>query len=137
MKQLLLLLLLFSAGLASCQQSAGRDLPMAASAEAPAKKGTAVLPLAAYQAKMAELPALQLLDVRTPPEFAAGHIPGAINCNLYDDNFAEQLQKLDKNRPVMLYCRSGARSATASKQMEEMGFSEIYDLRGGYLTWPK
>ncbi len=137
MKQLLLLLLLFSAGLASCQQSAGRDLPMNATATAPPAKVNKVLPLDAYQAKMAELPELQLLDVRTPQEFTAGHIPGAINYNFYDADFAEQLQKLDKNRPVMLYCRSGARSAKASKQMEELGFNEIYDLGGGYLIWPK
>jgi phage shock protein E len=134
MKHLLILLIAISPLLASCQPSTARDLPPAAAAS---KKAFEVLPAAAYQAKMTELPELQLLDVRTPQEYAAGHIEGAINCDFYDNDFADQLQKLDKNRPVMLYCRSGARSAQAAKRMEAMGFAELYDLRGGYLAWPK
>ena len=87
---------------------------------------------------MAEIPNLQLIDVRTPEEFAQGHIDGALNLNFYDDDFTQQLeQKLDKNRPVMLYCRSGNRSGQAASQMVTMGFKELYDLKGGFMAWPK
>lgn len=78
---------------------------------------------------------VQILDVRTPEEWAAGIIPGAKKMNLHDPDFTTQLQALDKERPVLVYCRSGARSANAMKQMINMGFKEVYNLEGGILAW--
>lgn len=82
---------------------------------------------------------LVLIDVRRPSEFEAGHIEGAINVNVLDNNFKDNLSSLglDPEEKVMVYCRSGARSGRASKVMEEMGFKQIKDLKGGYLGWVK
>ncbi len=77
----------------------------------------------------------QILDVRTPEEWAEGTIKGAIKINYYDDDFQSQLSKLDKNKPVYVYCKSGGRSGKAAKQMEKMGFITIYNLDGGISAW--
>ncbi len=77
----------------------------------------------------------QLVDVRTPQEWESGTIKGAIKINLYDKTFQEQLKKLDKNKPVYVYCKSGGRSSNAAKQMEKMGFKKVYNLNGGITAW--
>lgn len=78
---------------------------------------------------------VQIIDVRTAPEFASGHIKGATNINLYDKEFKTKIGKLDKSKPVYLYCRSGARSNHASNIVGGLGFKEIYDLTGGVISW--
>lgn len=78
-----------------------------------------------------------IIDIRTPQEFADGHIEGAVNINLYDRNFLVQIAQLDKTKPVFVYCRSGNRTSSASKKMSEMGFVQIYDLQGGILNWAR
>ena len=79
---------------------------------------------------------VQLVDVRTPDEFKAGHIKNAKLINFYDSDFKEQsIQKLDKNKPVYLYCRSGGRSANAAKKYKEAGFTKVYNLLGGFNAW--
>lgn len=78
-----------------------------------------------------------LVDVRTPEEFAAGAIEGAVNINWHDNNFAEQMNKLDKNKPIMVYCQAGGRSKKACGKLEELGFKEIYELKVGYGGWVK
>ena len=135
MKHLLLFFLIATASVHSCQNNAGQQQAAPSDGQPVISE---VLTPAAFQAKMAEIPNLQLIDVRTPEEFAQGHIDGALNLNFYDDDFTQQLeQKLDKNRPVMLYCRSGNRSGQAASQMVTMGFKELYDLKGGFMAWPK
>ena len=78
----------------------------------------------------------QLIDVRTPEEFSEGKIDDAKNIDYYSADFKEQMAKLDKTKPVLLYCRSGARSGKSAEILSEMGFMEIYNLEGGYLGWP-
>jgi len=78
---------------------------------------------------------VQLIDVRTPQEYADGFIKGAKNINVNNANFETEIQKLDKTKPVYIYCRSGARSQTAAKKMVELGFTQIIDLQGGYMNW--
>lgn len=78
---------------------------------------------------------VQLVDVRTPQEFQEGAIAHAKNINVNDAKFKENIQKLDKKKPVYIYCRSGARSQTAAKIMVELGFENIIDLQGGYMNW--
>lgn len=79
---------------------------------------------------------VQLVDVRTPNEYNSGHIQKAINIDFFNSqNFQTQFQKLDKSKPVYLYCRSGARSQKAARKLLGMGFTEIYDLKGGYSSW--
>ena len=80
---------------------------------------------------------VQLIDVRTPEEFKEGHIKNAGNINFYDSDFLTQMNTLDKNKPLYIYCRSGGRSGKAATQLKEQGFTEIYDLQGGILDWKK
>ena len=76
-----------------------------------------------------------LIDVRTPEEFADGHIEGATNINYHDDNFLDQIAQLDKDATVFVYCQAGGRSKKASNLFKESGFKEIYDLKEGYGGW--
>ncbi|WP_282783619.1 rhodanese-like domain-containing protein [Phaeodactylibacter xiamenensis] len=95
-----------------------------------------VLPQKEYQEKMAAIGDLQLLDVRTPDEYNAGHIEGAELINFFDEDFVQQVEsRFDKDEPLMLYCRSGNRSAKATAKLKAVGFKEIYDLKGGYKNW--
>ena len=80
---------------------------------------------------------VQLIDVRTPQEFKEGHIKNAGNINFYDSDFLTQMNKLDKNEPLYIYCRSGGRSGKAALQLKEQGFTEVYDLQGGIIDWKK
>ena len=77
----------------------------------------------------------QVLDVRTPEEWASGTIKGATKMNFFDKDFKTQLDKLDKNKPVYVYCKSGGRSGKATKQMKKMGFTTVYNLVGGIGAW--
>jgi len=80
---------------------------------------------------------VQLIDVRTPEEFKEGHIKNAGNINFYDSDFLTQMNKLDKNKSLYIYCRSGGRSGKAATQLKEQGFTEVYDLQGGIIDWGK
>ncbi len=73
-----------------------------------------------------------LVDVRTPAEFAGGHIEGAVNIPL--DSLAQRLDEIPQDQPVVVYCRSGNRSATAARQLAQAGYTDIYDL-GGIIAW--
>ena len=77
---------------------------------------------------------VQLVDVRTPEEYAEGHIPGAVNMNVQDAAFDQQLATLDKTRPVALYCRSGRRSKLAATRAAKVGY-KVTELNGGILSW--
>ncbi|MBL4668110.1 MAG: rhodanese-like domain-containing protein [Flavobacteriales bacterium] len=77
----------------------------------------------------------QILDVRTPEEWATGIIKEAIKINFFDKDFQNQLGTLDKNQAVYIYCRSGGRSGKATKQMKKMGFTTVYNLIGGIGAW--
>ncbi len=81
----------------------------------------------------------QIIDIRTPREYAAGHIKGAILINYYDPHFAENLEKagLDKFQPVYIYCRSGHRSANAIAIFKKLGFRHIVNLVYGLNEWKR
>ncbi|MEZ4802123.1 MAG: rhodanese-like domain-containing protein [Gelidibacter sp.] len=79
---------------------------------------------------------VQLVDVRTEKEFNEGNIKNAINIDFFNQaTFNSEFEKLDKSKPVYLYCRSGNRSHQAAVKLEAMGFKEIYDLKDGYMGW--
>lgn len=80
---------------------------------------------------------VQLVDVRTPAEYTAGNIEGSQNIDVKSDQFKEMAGKLDKKRPVAVYCKAGVRSANAANILKEMGFKKIYNLDGGYTAWTK
>ena len=96
-------------------------------------KGYTDLTSEAFQRMLAEKGAAQLLDVRTPEEFAGGRIAGAVNMDWNGGAF--DAAKLDPARPVMVYCRSGRRSASAASELCRSGFKEVYNLTGGILAW--
>jgi len=78
----------------------------------------------------------QLVDVRTAREYKSGRIANAINIDLFrPGHFRLEFEKLDKTKPVFLYCRSGQRSQKAAKKLLKWGFTEVYDLEGGILKW--
>lgn len=78
---------------------------------------------------------LVILDVRTPEEFAEGHLDGAVLVDFYDADFAEQIGELDPNVPYLMYCRSGNRSGQTATIMEQLGFTDVADVDGGILSW--
>ena len=78
-----------------------------------------------------------LVDVRTPEEYAEGHIEGAVNINFYDEDFESQIGALNKDVPVFVYCQAGSRSRKACAKFEALGFKEVYDLEVGYSGWSK
>ncbi|MCY7410650.1 MAG: rhodanese-like domain-containing protein [Chitinophagales bacterium] len=80
-------------------------------------------------------PNVVIIDVRTPEEFAAGHIPTAKSINLNDKDFSTQLDALDKSKIYLVYCQKGGRSANASKQMTDKGFKQVYNLENGFSQW--
>ncbi|PKL74951.1 MAG: hypothetical protein CVV27_17875 [Candidatus Melainabacteria bacterium HGW-Melainabacteria-1] len=77
----------------------------------------------------------KILDVRTPQEFAQGRIQGADNLDFYLGDFKAQLERMDRNQPMILYCRSGSRSGKTLAIMRELGFRNVYEIQGGILAW--
>lgn len=85
---------------------------------------------------IAETPGIIILDVRTPEEYDHGHIKGAVNVNLLDAAFADQVAALDQSKPVLLHCQSGARSPKALTALAgKAKFPKIYHLRSGFKGW--
>ena len=91
-----------------------------------------------FETKLGVLNNEQLVDVRTPQEYSSGHLTDAININFQDEDFKDQISKLDKTKPTFVYCAAGVeggRSNTTSKMLKELGFDEIYELEGGITNW--
>jgi rhodanese-related sulfurtransferase len=103
----------------------------AAAAQAPARINAKITP-ADYQAQFGAGAEHLLLDVRTPEEFAGGHIPGAVNISV--EQLAQRLNEVPQDKPVVLYCRSGNRSNQAAQILDRAGYPQIYDL-GGIGAW--
>lgn len=80
-------------------------------------------------------PDLLIIDVRTLQEWEQGHIPDAGRIDFLEDDFDAKAFALPKNRPIALYCAAGGRSSDAMQKMKEAGFSELYNLRGGFYDW--
>lgn len=79
---------------------------------------------------------IQLLDVRTAGEYNGGHIQHALLADWKDQNeFSRRIGFIDKDKPVYVYCLGGGRSAAAAAKMREMGYKEVYELKGGINAW--
>jgi rhodanese-related sulfurtransferase len=76
-----------------------------------------------------------ILDVRTPEEYAGGHLPFSINRDASSTSFRNDIEKFDKDRMYLVYCQTGVRSAAASQVMAESGFKYIYNMTGGFSAW--
>lgn len=121
MKQLLFILcIVFSITFLSCKESANSAIKVISQEE---------------MQTFLKLEDVQLIDVRTPEEYKTGFIADAQNIDFYSSTFAEDISKLDKNKPVFLYCKSGGRSAKCAKKLLSAGFVKIYDLEGGISKW--
>ncbi|TDD95220.1 thioredoxin domain-containing protein [Flavobacterium cellulosilyticum] len=89
----------------------------------------------AFAKKISEVPNAQILDVRTPEEYAPEHIDNAENADWLGNNFVSDIAIYDKSKPVFVYCKSGGRSVKAAAKLQELGFKKIYNLEGGFLKW--
>jgi phage shock protein E len=78
---------------------------------------------------------LVVLDVRTPEEYAEGHLDGAVLVDFYDTDFADQLAAFDPDVPYLVYCRSGNRSGQTLSVMDQLGFGSAVDVDGGIVAW--
>src|SRR5690606_725903 len=114
--------IILSASVASCNNNGDELLlvPKEFKEAIAATKGTAIV-----------------LDVRTAEEFAAGHLDNAINVdwNIGAERFAEQMQHVPKDKPLFIYCKGGGRSAGAVVKLQEMGFTNVKELKGGIVAW--
>lgn len=88
-----------------------------------------------FAGKIRALPTAAVLDVRTPEEYSGGHLQNALNIDWNGNSFDQQISSLDKSKPVLVYCRSGSRSAAAASKMRAAGFKEVYELQGGIMKW--
>ncbi len=88
-----------------------------------------------FSSTISSLPNEVILDVRTSGEFQGGHIKEALNIDFNDPAFEQQIAKLDKSTPYMVYCLSGGRSAAAANTMRNAGFTKVYELDGGMIAW--
>lgn len=94
-----------------------------------------VISVKEFKLKM-ENPEAQLIDVRTDGEVRQGMLPGAIQLDESNwNNFVKGAENLDPDKPVLIYCRSGARSNKAAKYLAKNGFKEVYDMSGGIIEW--
>ena len=94
-----------------------------------------VLSVEDFEKKYSESTGAQLIDVRTSGEYGGGHLPKAQNIDYRSADFQEKINTLDKSKPVFVYCLSGGRSAAAAEAFKKNGFTQVYDLQGGYLKW--
>lgn len=121
MKRILLSLFLVAQLFTSCKQTSANETVNIVSPE--------------EMKTLLELEDIQLIDVRTPEEFSQGYIANAQNIDYFSKTFDADIAKLDKNKPVIVYCKSGNRSAKCIKKMKEAGFVKIYELNGGISKW--
>ena len=99
-------------------------------------KNDAPISLAAFEQKLAQATNPQILDVRSPQEFAENHLKGAVNFHVPDDEtFAKAVVGLNKKNPVFVYSINNGRSVTVSKKLKQAGFTEVYALPGGIAHW--
>lgn len=85
-------------------------------------------------AKVVKQKKMQVVDVRTTAEFATGHLPKAVNMDVNSKDFDQQIEKLNKKKPVAVYCRSGRRSKVAAGKLADKGF-KVYELDKGIIQW--
>lgn len=121
MKQSFLIFLLSSFLFLSCQKQYSQSV-------------TTISP-EAFAEKIESTQNAQILDVRTPEEFSAEHLLNAKNIDWLGTQFEADAKKLDKTKPVFVYCKSGGRSKKACSKLNELGFTTIYEMDGGFLKW--
>ena len=89
----------------------------------------------AYAEKLTTTENPQLIDVRTPREYEVEHLEKSTNIDWNGNDFTAKVEKLDKSKPVFVYCKVGGRSSQAANKLASLGFKEIYNLDGGIMKW--
>ncbi len=129
--------------LAACSSGTSGDRTDAATTLAAAQVATSVgtstspvqLVDVAKGVALATDPSVVVIDVRTPAEFAEGHIARAEVVDVSAADFADRIGQLDRSATYLVYCHSGNRSGQATALMASLGFASVYDLEGGIIAW--
>ena len=106
-----------------------------ASCNGQTQKSSKLIDPVAFKKEIAATPNAQILDVRTPEEYASEHLQNAQNVNWLSPDFVTNTSKYDKSKPIFVYCKSGRRSHLAAEKLAELGFTNIIELEGGILKW--
>lgn len=93
------------------------------------------LPLDSFTAKISRQSTPQVIDARSPEEFAFNHIEHALNFNVQSPGYEEQIKKLDKSQPVFIYAINTGRSSVLAQDLRKRGFTAAWDLEGGIANW--
>lgn len=101
----------------------------------PAFSQSQLLDVQAFEKKLETTKDKTVLDVRTSDEFKSGHIAGAVTIDYYKPEFKQELAKLDKSKPIFVYCAGGVRSKGAAQSLTDLGFKQIFELSGGLNAW--
>jgi thioredoxin 1 len=101
------------------------------------KAQSQLLNVKSFDTRMASTKDKIVLDVRTSDEYNQGHLENAVMIDYYKPDFKQRLAKLDKAKPVFVYCAAGARSEGAAQALVDLGFKQVYDLQGGMNAWKK
>lgn len=88
-----------------------------------------------FEKKLSETEDAILVDVRTEEEHYNTRIPGSTLINVYEPGFINEIEKLDKDKPIFVYCHSGGRSSMVCEQMMKIGFAKVYNLEDGIVSW--
>lgn len=131
MKLIVIALIGLSLSFTSCSSQTSKEENKTEQASSIAKR----VSKAEFQTALTDLEDFQLIDVRTPGEFANGNLEGSVNVDYKDQGFEAAIDKLAKDKPTLIYCQAGGRSAAAMKVMQELGFQHVLELDGGYSHW--
>jgi rhodanese-related sulfurtransferase len=131
---IILALAILAATVIGCGNSANATVPATTTPAAAVKNVNVAQAQELIQANQSNTGFI-ILDVRTPEEYAAGHIANAMNIDYSAPNFSDEVNRLDKTNTYLVYCHTGARSAAASQVMQGLGFKDIYNMTGGITDW--
>ncbi len=139
MKRLVVLMVGALLVLAGCRSpSANSGACAAPSSEVAATAATRITHVEAPEAgRLVAAHLVQVVDVRTPEEYAKGHIAGAKLINFTGPDFAGELARLDRNQPYLVHCAGGGRSAKSLATFQQLGFKSVFNLDGGFNAWEK
>lgn len=110
--------------------------PEAPAGSSPSKSSVTHVDPATAEKRIAESRVV-VLDIRTPQEYAAGHLAGARNLDFNGADFAQKLAQLDRNQTYLVHCASGRRSTQSLETFQKLGFTSVLHLDGGIKAWTK
>lgn len=124
----------------SCKSDASKsEVPGAKTANLVTASQNSVKNISAAEAKtlMQDNPDIEILDVRTPAEYGAGHLKKSENVDFLGSEFLKNIENLDPNKTYLVYCAVGGRSSQAAQLMQKQGFSSVYNSKDGFSELKK